>query len=158
MTLALSFPYLLYSINLPFFTSVTDYTALYDGVSTYQQQMKAELYANGPVVATFKVYSDFVQYSSGVYVHTGGIFKGGHAVRVLGWGSQLVNGVQVNTYQENNVRLLIHTFLRCPTGWWPTRGARAGACKALSASAGAPTSWASRTTSTLAHPAFENDK
>lgn len=57
--------------------------------------------SGGPVEAGFEVYEDFMEYSSGVYVHSTGKllgafiqcpqscltrFVGGHAVRVVGWG------------------------------------------------------------------------
>ncbi|KAI1697667.1 papain family cysteine protease domain-containing protein [Ditylenchus destructor] len=66
-------------------------TDLFDGSSTYAQQMMQEIYNNGPVVATMDVYEDFYHYASGVYSYTYGAFQGGHAVRIIGWGS--LNGV-----------------------------------------------------------------
>lgn len=46
-----------------------------------------EIYENGPVEASFEVYSDFPSYKSGVYKRTPGTkHLGGHAVRMLGWG------------------------------------------------------------------------
>ena len=62
---------------------------------------------NGPVVACFDVYNDFMSYRSGVYfvnskdfINTKIIFQktanarkvGGHAVRIIGWGTQTCNG------------------------------------------------------------------
>lgn len=41
----------------------------------------------GTVTAYLAVYNDFFTYSSGVYVKkAGAVYKGGHAVRLLGWG------------------------------------------------------------------------
>lgn len=54
-------------------------------------QIKAEIYSKGPILAAFTVYSDFYSYTSGVYQHVSGGTVGGHAVRVLGWGVE--NGV-----------------------------------------------------------------
>jgi len=34
----------------------------------------------------FTVYSDFMNYESGVYVHHTGAVEGGHAIKILGWG------------------------------------------------------------------------
>jgi len=48
--------------------------------------IQTEIMTNGPVEADFTVYSDFVNYKSGVYKHTAGTELGGHAVRLLGWG------------------------------------------------------------------------
>ncbi|GFR67076.1 cathepsin B [Elysia marginata] len=47
-----------------------------------------ELYYHGPVTATFTVYSDFPSYKSGVYTHRHGPSLGGHAVKLLGWGTE----------------------------------------------------------------------
>jgi len=35
---------------------------------------------------SFNVYSDFMNYKSGIYKHTSGYLEGGHAVKILGWG------------------------------------------------------------------------
>ncbi|KAF6199518.1 hypothetical protein GE061_007544 [Apolygus lucorum] len=43
---------------------------------------------NGPIVAGFVMYEDFLFYKSGVYQHVGGKPLAGHAVRVLGWGTE----------------------------------------------------------------------
>jgi cathepsin B len=49
--------------------------------------MQLEIMTNGPIDVAFDVYEDFFTYTSGVYVHKTGSLAGGHAVRVLGWGS-----------------------------------------------------------------------
>jgi len=56
-------------------------------------QVMNEILARGPVVATFDVYEDFYQYSTGVYKHTTGAYVGGHAVKIVGWGVD-TNGVK----------------------------------------------------------------
>jgi cathepsin B len=43
--------------------------------------------AGGPVETAFTVYSDFENYVSGVYHHVTGDFAGGHAVKIVGWGT-----------------------------------------------------------------------
>ncbi|CAL8103504.1 unnamed protein product [Calicophoron daubneyi] len=50
------------------------------------EAIQLEIMFNGPVVATFAVYSDFGSQGRGVYIHRSGTFKGYHAVRVIGWG------------------------------------------------------------------------
>jgi len=45
----------------------------------------------GPVEIAITVYDDFLTYKSGVYKHVSGSELGGHAVRMLGWGTE--NGV-----------------------------------------------------------------
>uniref|UniRef100_A0A672IJ25 Cathepsin B n=1 Tax=Salarias fasciatus TaxID=181472 RepID=A0A672IJ25_SALFA len=57
-------------------------------VSSDQQQIMTELYKYGPVEAAFTVYADFLQYKSGVYQHLTGEMLGGHAIKVLGWGTE----------------------------------------------------------------------
>ncbi|KAL0919811.1 hypothetical protein M5K25_011932 [Dendrobium thyrsiflorum] len=47
----------------------------------------AEVYQNGPVEVAFTVYEDFAHYKSGVYRHIIGDVLGGHAVKLIGWGT-----------------------------------------------------------------------
>ncbi|KHJ99398.1 papain family cysteine protease [Oesophagostomum dentatum] len=47
-----------------------------------------EIMTNGPVVATFQIYTDFYYYKRGVYVHTTGYNQGVQAVKILGWGTE----------------------------------------------------------------------
>ena len=49
--------------------------------------IKTEIFNNGPVEAAFTVYEDFDAYTGGIYQHTWGQVLGGHAVKILGWGS-----------------------------------------------------------------------
>ncbi|KHJ99399.1 papain family cysteine protease [Oesophagostomum dentatum] len=53
---------------------------------TNETVIQREIMKNGPVIASFKVYKDFLYYKSGIYVHTNGTEQGGHAVKMLGWG------------------------------------------------------------------------
>ncbi|KAE9412429.1 hypothetical protein Angca_004672, partial [Angiostrongylus cantonensis] len=50
--------------------------------------IQKEIMTNGPVEVAFDVYEDFEHYSSGIYKHTTGDYLGGHAVKMLGWGTQ----------------------------------------------------------------------
>lgn len=50
-------------------------------------QIMAELYKNGPVEVDFDVFEDFAHYKSGVYKHVTGQYLGGHAVKLIGWGT-----------------------------------------------------------------------
>ncbi|VVC33805.1 Cysteine peptidase, cysteine active site,Peptidase C1A, papain C-terminal,Cysteine peptidase [Cinara cedri] len=64
---------------------------LHFGKSSYsignsEDQIKQEIYNNGPVEGAFTVFEDFVAYKSGVYKHVVGKALGGHAIRILGWG------------------------------------------------------------------------
>ena len=49
--------------------------------------IKAMLMEGGPVATAFTVYSDFENYAGGVYTHTAGAAVGGHAVKIVGWGT-----------------------------------------------------------------------
>jgi cathepsin B len=53
-----------------------------------EQNIMQELVENGPVETGFTVYSDFPQYKSGVYKHTTGHALGGHAVKIMGYGTE----------------------------------------------------------------------
>ncbi|XP_052752070.1 cathepsin B-like [Galleria mellonella] len=55
-------------------------------ISEGEDQIKAELYKNGPVEASFQVYADLITYKDGVYKHVYGDFLGLHAVKIIGWG------------------------------------------------------------------------
>ena len=52
------------------------------------QAIASEILANGPVEAAFTVYEDFLTYKSGVYQHKTGGVDGGHAIKIMGWGSE----------------------------------------------------------------------
>jgi cathepsin B len=55
---------------------------------TGEGSMMTEISTNGPIEAAFTVYEDFVTYKSGVYKHTTGRELGGHAIRILGYGTE----------------------------------------------------------------------
>jgi cathepsin B len=62
------------------------------GVSAYEvsmepEDLKAELYTNGPIEVAFEVFEDFAHYKTGVYKHLYGGYMGGHAVKLIGWGT-----------------------------------------------------------------------
>ena len=49
--------------------------------------IKREIYYKGPIETGYIVYDDFMNYRDGVYVHRTGRNLGGHAVEVVGWGT-----------------------------------------------------------------------
>lgn len=55
-------------------------------VSRHEDQIRSEIYNNGPVEGAFTVYSDLLAYKSGVYTHVEGDALGGHAIKIMGWG------------------------------------------------------------------------
>ncbi|KAL3243695.1 hypothetical protein MRX96_020083 [Rhipicephalus microplus] len=75
----------------------TDYSNdKYKGEKVYsieadETQIKTEIFKNGPVEADFDVYSDFFSYKSGVYQRLSSEYLSGHAVKIIGWGTE--NGV-----------------------------------------------------------------
>merc|ERR1719498_977958 len=56
------------------------------------KQIQQAIMAGGPMEVAFTVYSDFENYAGGIYHHVNGQPVGGHAVKVVGWGSE--NGVK----------------------------------------------------------------
>ena len=53
-----------------------------------EQNIMAEIAANGPVTASFTIYEDFHFYESGIYRYTSGAYLGGHAVKIIGYGEE----------------------------------------------------------------------
>nr|BAN20372.1 cathepsin B [Riptortus pedestris] len=49
--------------------------------------IQRDIMKNGPVEASFTAYQDFMTYKSGVYHHTVTKVAAGHAVRIIGWGT-----------------------------------------------------------------------
>lgn len=57
--------------------------------------MRLAIFHNGPIVAGYTVFSDFVHYRSGIYYHYGYDWAyGGHAVTVVGWGEDARTGTK----------------------------------------------------------------
>jgi len=52
-----------------------------------ESNIMTEISTNGPIEVAFQVYSDFMSYSSGIYYHHSGSYEGGHAVKMLGYGT-----------------------------------------------------------------------
>jgi cathepsin B len=57
------------------------------GVPGRVADIQNEIMNHGPVEVAFTVYQDFLTYKSGVYRHVSGSALGGHAVKMLGWGT-----------------------------------------------------------------------
>ena len=53
-----------------------------------EEDIKREILANGPVVGTMEIYTDFLNYKKGVYDHGEDVpkFSGYHTVQIIGWG------------------------------------------------------------------------
>lgn len=52
------------------------------------EAVKADIAAHGPLTGAFTVYEDFLAYKSGVYKHTTGKALGGHAIKIIGFGTE----------------------------------------------------------------------
>lgn len=62
-----------------------------------------EVSTNGPIAVAFSVYEDFLTYKSGVYKHKTGSYLGGHAVRLIGYGTDSEGGdywIITNSWNE----------------------------------------------------------
>ncbi|KIH68111.1 papain family cysteine protease [Ancylostoma duodenale] len=60
-----------------------------------EKKIRVEIMKNGPVQAGYFVYEDFRLYNGGIYKHKTGKQTGGHAVKIIGWGKENVNGTDV---------------------------------------------------------------
>jgi len=58
------------------------------GSANGEDKIAQAIMQGGPVETAFTVYTDFENYVSGVYHHVSGKAAGGHAVRIVGWGSE----------------------------------------------------------------------
>ncbi|KAE8815502.1 Cathepsin B [Hordeum vulgare] len=56
-------------------------------VNSDPHDIMAEVYKNGPVEVSFIIYEDFAHYKSGVYKQITGRMVGGHAAKLIGWGT-----------------------------------------------------------------------
>jgi len=75
------------SYSTPYTSDVHKASSVYS-VPNNVAKIQTEIQTNGPVEAAFTVYSDFLTYKSGVYHHTSGSALGGHAIKILGWGTE----------------------------------------------------------------------
>jgi cathepsin B len=58
-----------------------------NNVKTFNREgiIMQEILFNGPVIATFDLYSDFLEYKGGVYVQQSGDYMGRHSVLLIGF-------------------------------------------------------------------------
>jgi len=52
------------------------------------EKVQEMIMSGGPVETAFTVYTDFEDYAGGIYQHTTGSAAGGHAVKIVGWGTE----------------------------------------------------------------------
>jgi cathepsin B len=67
-------------------TPAKKYKALSFRSYTNVNDIKNDIFTNGPVETGFLIYQDFMSYRSGIYKKTSNSLLGGHAVKVVGWG------------------------------------------------------------------------
>ncbi|KNC86060.1 hypothetical protein SARC_01783 [Sphaeroforma arctica JP610] len=72
--------------------SVYPVVTWFDTEESAVQKMMAEIYKNGPIEAAYMVYQDFMSYKGGVYKYTKGPLMGGHAIKIVGWGTDEKQG------------------------------------------------------------------
>jgi C1A family cysteine protease len=52
---------------------------------TSVEDIKNALFMHGPLLSTMVVYSDFVDYQSGIYSYSSGVLMGGYAILIIGY-------------------------------------------------------------------------
>jgi cathepsin B len=57
-----------------------------------RDDIKEELYRNGPMMMGLTIYEDFMNYGGGVYKHVAGGEISGHAMKVVGYGTDATEG------------------------------------------------------------------
>jgi cathepsin B len=62
-------------------------------VVTSYEEIKEEIKVHGPVIVGLVIYDDFLNYESGIYKNVAGEVIGGHAVKMIGWGYDEVEGL-----------------------------------------------------------------
>ena len=93
-------------------------------VGTTVGAIQTEIMTNGPIEVAFDVYQDFFSYTSGVYVHKTGSLAGGHAVKMIGWGT--LSGVAYwtvsNSWGMNRSFMMQSRINRCEGTSWGMDG------------------------------------
>ena len=66
--------------------------------------LEKEVSTRGPIAVAFSVYEDFLAYKEGVYKHESGQYLGGHAVKLIGYGTDATGGdywIIANSWNES---------------------------------------------------------
>lgn len=88
-----------------YYRSVGSYT-LQDDISNNYLDIKEEIYQFGPVVSGFIIYDDFLEEYDGKSIYMGpketSNSQGGHAIRIVGWGKEKVDGKDVDYWWIGN--------------------------------------------------------
>jgi cathepsin B len=83
--------------NFKCINSTSTYTKYYCkpgslNIATNPSEIQREIMNNGPVMVGLSVYEDFLSYESGIYHFTSGTIVGGHAMKMIGWGTDPEDG------------------------------------------------------------------
>ena len=62
-------------------------------VASSHDEIKWDIKVNGPVIVGLVLYDDFLNYESGIYRNIAGEVVGGHAMKMIGWGYDEVEGL-----------------------------------------------------------------
>jgi len=62
-------------------------------IFTSNHEIQRELVTNGPLMMGLMIYEDFLNYESGIYKQTTGSQVGGHAMKLIGYGYDKVEGL-----------------------------------------------------------------
>jgi cathepsin B len=62
-------------------------------VASSHDEIKWDIKVNGPVMVGLVLYDDFLNYESGIYKNVAGEVVGGHAMKMIGWGYDEVEGL-----------------------------------------------------------------
>lgn len=54
--------------------------------------MMRDIMDNGPIMVSLMIFEDFMNFGSGIYKHVAGDEIGGHAMKMIGWGTDPVEG------------------------------------------------------------------
>jgi len=88
-----------------YFRSVGSYTINEDSSNEYLD-IKEEIYQFGPIVSGFIIYDDFLDDYDGKTIYMGpkdsSQSQGGHAIRIVGWGKEMVDGKEVSYWWIGN--------------------------------------------------------
>lgn len=88
-----------------YYRAIGSYT-IYEDKATNYIDIKEEIYQFGPVVSGFIIFDDFLDDYDGTTVYmgpkSGSQPQGGHAIRIVGWGKEKVNGQDVEYWWIGN--------------------------------------------------------
>lgn len=58
-------------------------------IAAHPERIQEYLMKNGPMMVGLTVFEDFLSYEKGIYEYTTGEIVGGHAMKLIGWGTDV---------------------------------------------------------------------